>query len=91
MIVDWETCDVRITCNWYNQLVNMLGMYNLRSRTIFWTQVGNYLKKVENTLIDIYDAIYWLLSRNYKLINSKIELCIFWKYIYDKYKVCVNL
>jgi hypothetical protein len=79
MIVDWELCDARITCNWCNQLVNMLGMYNLKSRTIFWTQGGYYLKKVENTWIEIYDAMNWLLSRNYKLINSKIELFIFWK------------
>jgi hypothetical protein len=38
---------------------------------------GILLEKVENTSIEIFDAIYWLLSRNYKLINSKIELCIF--------------
>jgi hypothetical protein len=92
MIVDWETCDVIITCNWCNQLLNMFGMCNLKSRVIFWTQGGYYLKKeVENTLVEIYDAIYWLLSRNYKLINSKVKLCIFWKKIYDKYRVCVNL
>jgi hypothetical protein len=53
IIVDWETCDVRITCNWCNQLLNMLGICNLKSRAIFWTQGGNYSKKVENTSIEI--------------------------------------
>jgi hypothetical protein len=53
MIVDWETCGVRITCHWCNQLVNMLGMYNLKPITIFWTQGGYYLKKVKNTSIEI--------------------------------------
>jgi len=53
IIVDWETFDVRITCNWCNQLLNMLGMCNLKSRVIFWTMRGHYLKKVKNTSIEI--------------------------------------
>jgi len=52
MIVDWETCDVRMTCNWCNQLLNMLGMCNLKSRAIFWTQGRHYLKKVKNTSVE---------------------------------------
>jgi hypothetical protein len=43
--VDWETCDVRITCNWCNQLLNVLGMCNLKSRAIFWTLGDTTWKK----------------------------------------------
>jgi hypothetical protein len=43
-IVGWETCDLWLTYNWFNQFIKYLCNINFETKVNFWTCL-NYIKK----------------------------------------------